>query len=391
MKNVRWIVLLVLLSAFSSSHGLTVTSGFTGSWFDPNGAGQGFILEIVDQDSGPGGVVFWFTFDENGNRLWLVGSTGVIDGDQITFAIDEVVGGVLSPSGFDNSALEVIPWGDLVLQFNTCNEGTASWTPDSSPIGSGQISLVRLTQIRSTDCSGGISDDVGSAGFLDQTIALGNSGVYPAASGEVRYVQAPGNVEFEVEIEDLPEGNYQLLVGGIERAIIVVTDRGDGSTQGEVEFESPADGNNDILLDFVVVGQPVEILEDTTVVLSTEVSGGPGPDPGAATQIEINLTPTSAAPGGQAKAEFERDNDTKFEVEVEDVPPGTYDLLVDGTLRGSFDVVVDDDSSEGGEGRITFRSPMRPDAELLDFDVLGSSLSIQSGGVEFFFGDFPEG
>ena len=391
MKLLRRLVFLILLTGLTNSHGLVVTSGFSGSWFDPNGAGQGFVLEIIDQNGVPSAVVYWFTFDENGNRLWLIGSAGVIDDDQVRFPLDEVVGGVLSPAGFDNSALEVRPWGELVLRFTSCSAGTATWTPNTSAIGSGQIPIARLTQIRSTDCSGGISDDVGSAGFLDQTIALGNPGVYPAASGEVRYVQAPGNVEFEVEIEDLPEGNYRLLVGGIERAIIAVTDRGDGNTQGEVEFESPADGNNDILLDFVVVGQSVEIVEDTTVVLSTEVSGGQGPDPGPATQIEINLTPTSAALGGQAKAEFERDNDTKFEVEVEDVPPGTYDLLVDGTLRGTFDVVVDDDSSEAGEGRITFRSPMRPDADLLDFDVLGSSLSIQSEGVEFFFGDFPEG
>ena len=392
MRNLRTLFLsLIALSMATTSHALRVTSGFSGSWFEPDAAGQGFVLEIIDQGNGPTGVVYWFTFDENGNRLWLIGSAGVIDGDEVRFPVDEVVGGVLSPAGFDNSSLEVIAWGDLTLRFSSCAEGTASWTPDASPIGPGQIPIVRLTQIRSTDCSGGISDDVGSSEFVNQTVALGNAGVYPAASGEIRYVQAPGNVEFNVEVEDLPEGDYRLVVGGVERAAIAVLDRGDGSTQGEIEFESPADSNNDILLDFNVIGQAVEIFEDMTLVLSSEISANPGPtDPGPAAQIEISLTPTSAAGGGQAKAEYERDNDTKFEVEVEDVPAGIYDLLIDGSLRGSFEVSSDDDSSEGGEGRITFRSPMRPDAELLDFQVLGSSISIQSEGVEFFFGEFPE-
>jgi len=82
------------------------------------------------------------------------------------------------------------------------------------------------------------------------------------ASASTKFKRDDRNREsFEVEIENAPSGDYQLLVGGVLRATIPVV-AALGETRGQVEFETHPDGGN-LLLDFAPLGQEVMIVKDS--------------------------------------------------------------------------------------------------------------------------------
>ena len=67
----------------------------------------------------------------------------------------------------------------------------------------------------------------------------------------------PTRVEFKVELEDVPVGDYQLMVGGVDRGTLSVVDV-PGGTEGELEFRSPEDATH-LPLDFDPRGQVVRL------------------------------------------------------------------------------------------------------------------------------------
>ena len=104
----RTLATAIAVAMSGPASAITVTGGFSGSWFDEEAPGQGLVLEIIESNAERQGVVYWFTFDSAGNPRWLVGTGPVSDGD-ITFALDEVQGGVLTPAGFNNDNVTLSP------------------------------------------------------------------------------------------------------------------------------------------------------------------------------------------------------------------------------------------------------------------------------------------
>jgi hypothetical protein len=70
-----------------------------------------------------------------------------------------------------------------------------------------------------------------------------------------------------VEIEKLPLGDYELVVGGIVRGSIPVV-LVNGEPVGHIEFDTDPDEPGEILLTFEARGQLVEVRQGATVFLS---------------------------------------------------------------------------------------------------------------------------
>jgi hypothetical protein len=261
--------------------------------------------------------------------------------------------------------------------------------------------IQRLSSSAGVNCTGSAADNnSGSAPVRDFGISLLNEGVYPDGSGDADYESRPGYVEFEVDIEDVPVGPYALLVDGVEQGTIEVVDTDDG-TEGEIEFSSPQDGD-DLLLDFEPLGALIEVAEAGTIIFSAvlESTGGPGNGPGddeddddsdtppfGSTETEIDLFNTGLDPDASGEAELEqRTNRVDFEVEVENLDVGVYELWVGGELRGEIEVV---DTDDGTEGEIEFRDPVEAGKEPLDFDPLGQWISVEQAGNIFLEAQFP--
>lgn len=122
-----------------------VDGGISGYWYDPAQSGQGFQIEVLASGDA---VVTWYTFDENGNQLWLIGS-GTVAGNEIQVDFVQPGGGFFPPN-FDPAAIHLAAWGTAVFRFASCSEGDVEWQPVAG--GAGGMPLVRLTQPGGLTC-----------------------------------------------------------------------------------------------------------------------------------------------------------------------------------------------------------------------------------------------
>ena len=119
----------------------------SGSWFDPSHDGEGFNIEVLIDGRV---VVYWFSFDKDGNRRWFFGVGEIIDGELVFNNMQTSSGGIFGPD-FDPNTVEFTSWGTLVLNL-TCNGGTATYNSTEAGFGSGVLNVIRLTNIDGLGC-----------------------------------------------------------------------------------------------------------------------------------------------------------------------------------------------------------------------------------------------
>lgn len=147
IRATRLAAVLVALASLplAGVAGVTVDHRMTGAWFDPTHSGEGYILEVLDETKA---VVYWFTYDEEGQQRWFIGE-GEVLGDCIEFA--ELLagsGGRFGP-GFDPEDVVLSPVGDLSMQWSGCDAASATYQVDGNP---GSQTLVRLTDVAGLEC-----------------------------------------------------------------------------------------------------------------------------------------------------------------------------------------------------------------------------------------------
>jgi hypothetical protein len=119
----------------------------SGSWYDPTHSGEGYILEVlIDQRV----VVYWFSYDPDGNRRWFYG-TGEIQGDRLVFTDLYTTSGPAFGEPFDPTHLEIDRWGSLELELQ-CETGMARFTPSEAGFPAGTLDLIRLTFLDGLGC-----------------------------------------------------------------------------------------------------------------------------------------------------------------------------------------------------------------------------------------------
>lgn len=126
--------------------GFPLMADHSGSWFDADNAGVGFNVEIANDAAGEGPIalVYWYNFDEQ-RQFWMLGTADFEWGDsEVTVDLlshrgDEEGVGFENPPESDFSSR-----GTLTLRFDGCASGT--FTYDMPDFGSGEISVIRLSQ-----------------------------------------------------------------------------------------------------------------------------------------------------------------------------------------------------------------------------------------------------
>ena len=131
------------------SEGVVVLPAMSASWFNPAEAGHGIMIHLLNANTA---WMCWFTFDLEGNPVWIC-ALGVIDGDTITFDEAFTVEGGAFPPNFDPEQIEEVPWGSIVVVFTGCDTGTMSWITSAAGFQSGQMPIVRLTDLWGVPCS----------------------------------------------------------------------------------------------------------------------------------------------------------------------------------------------------------------------------------------------
>ena len=371
--------LFLPFAAFADS--VLVTRHFTGLWDQVEHESQGINLQIIDQaDGSKVGVAYWFTYAEDMESAWFFG-VGPVDGNRIDMVLYEGSGiGFLEANAEGNDRISDV--GRLEMEFFSCTEATATYTTVLDEVGSGSFPVERFTDLYNTSCSGGVSDDTPPDTTLtEQRIALvpARSGV--SGSGHADFEERPDRTEFSVEAEDLPNGTYRILVGGVDRGELVIA-----LGVGETEFRSPVETGK-VLLTFDPRGQEIEVHDAQGAVLTSGDGvidggddngngggGGSGIDFGTVPiEVELSNTGVYSLASGDAKLD-PREDRTDFSVEIEDVPVGSYTLRIGGAAVGTIEVVQLQDGSI--EGEIEFRDPVEPGKVLLDFDPRGQQIDV---------------
>ena len=125
-----------------------IVSAMSGSWYDPENPGHGASIEFMHGSKQA--LVYWFTFDQDKNNLWLIG-LGEYEGSQATLELLQASGGAFPPS-FDPDEVNFEVWGTLQLDFNDCLGGSMSWTPIDASYSSGEMPLSRISPRNGLPC-----------------------------------------------------------------------------------------------------------------------------------------------------------------------------------------------------------------------------------------------
>ena len=392
-----------------------VTRHFTGSWDQVDQKSQGLSLDVIEQDDGSRkSAAFWFTYGKDRKTAWYLGIGDLIE-DRIEFVLYDStdVGFMQDAAPGSDSATSI---GTMTIVFDSCDSGVVTFETDHEEVGSGSFNIVRISEVMNTHCSGGISDDMhADAMFGEQRMELTSAREGITGNGHASYEDYPGHMEFEVEVEGLPDGDYHLFVGMQDRGVLNVHEG-----HGKLEFASPGETGK-LMMTFDPRGEQVEIHDGQGVVLSSfdnsfeeddhghhgdgeghdgegdhnydcefgsgsghGMGGGMGDgmhdcvDDGEFIEIEVDLENTGVLADAKGEAEWEMNsNRVEFSVEIEDIPVGSYVLKVGGIEVG----IIEAFEMHGGDiyGHITFRDPEVHGREHLDFEPRGQAIEVLQG------------
>jgi len=220
----------------------------------------------------------------------------------------------------------------------------------------------------------------------DTRVPLPSTGADPDGDAEVRYrVDDDCDRHFDVEIEDVPLGIYDLVVDGVVAGQITVVDA-DKGPEGEIEFESGDDDDDDLPLAIDPVGKLIEVVQGDTVFFSG-VFDGTTTTPGTCeeTDVQIEMEAENVADDGEGEVRFriDEDCDADLKVQIDDVPAGAYELRVGGVVRGTINV-------SGDEGEIEFDNDPDEAGELpMSFDAAGQTVEVRRSGALWFHAQLP--
>ena len=176
---------LLVCAGLAQSAGFAVQAAHTGSWFDPEQSGHGFLVEVLDEQRA---LVWWFTFDENGNQAWL-GNVGSIFLDRIIVNAVQAQGGFFPPD-FDPSQVEFPPWGSLIISFDSCDQASVSWETSKPGFSSGSMPLTRLTGLEAVPCE-----------LPLEGTPIRNAGAPHVADGVIGLFEWEQHTFFEIEVQ----------------------------------------------------------------------------------------------------------------------------------------------------------------------------------------------
>jgi hypothetical protein len=142
--------------------GAGIGGGISGSWWNAQQDGQGWILEAVNNradGSTPSNtnaveqfVMYFFSYAQ-GNQLWLVGNGSNINGNNASVDVMRTSGANFG-TDFDPNSVQRETVGTMNFSFTTCNSGHVDFVPlPSSGLNAFSTDIERLTSISGLNCN----------------------------------------------------------------------------------------------------------------------------------------------------------------------------------------------------------------------------------------------
>jgi hypothetical protein len=234
------------------------------------------------------------------------------------------------------------------------------------------LALFELSASAASARSGG--GGAGRCQPLEDEVALMSCGTVPGASGKRRVrIRKDCRQDLRIEVQDVPAGSYTVFVGGVARGTITVGALG----QGQIEFDTRP-GVGELLLTFDPFGE-IDVVQAATggLVLSLTADaaclGTPPPTCTFSEDLAV-LVDCGTIPGasGTRRVRVRDDCGEELRVEIQNVPAGTYGVLIDGVPRGTIT------TDALGQGQIDFDSAPAAGEVLLDFNPTGDVDVVQA-------------
>lgn len=215
----------------------------SGPWFVATRSGEGWFVEEL---AGGVTVVYWFTYDPQGNQAWTVGA-GVRDGERLVVDQQTITRGTRFGSGFDPAAVQRTRWGSIEFTFTECNKADFRYASVLPGYDANARTATRLGMLASAPCIDGTpqlrrsgtwtevaatpapAQSEHAATTLDGKIyALGG---YGDGNGFKRYDPAANQW---TELPDLPSGRHHLAAFAIDGGVYFVGGDAIGSAGQDV-------------------------------------------------------------------------------------------------------------------------------------------------------------
>ncbi len=122
--------------------GFEINNALSGTWYNPDRSGEGFMLDI-----GSAGrlAVSFYTYDNYGNQMWLVGP-GNVDGSVAVVDLYVTEGGFYG-SAFDKDQVSEYHWGSAVFTFTACSTGSVDILPDAEFLAEFEAMTTAITRL----------------------------------------------------------------------------------------------------------------------------------------------------------------------------------------------------------------------------------------------------
>ena len=104
-------------------------------------------------------------------------------------------------------------------------------------------------------------------------------------------------------------------------------------------------------------------------------------------RVDLENTGVEPAADGKAELRIKKKNRMRFKVEVEDLTPANYDLIVEGVFKGILDVRQQPDGRV--EAELEFDTKREPGKLPLDFDPRGKLITVERSGTVYLQIVFP--
>src|SRR5262245_2298963 len=159
------------------------------------------------------------------------------------------------------------------------------------------------------------------------------------ATGKIVYKIQPGKDMFNLTVHGLTQGLYDFTVNGNVVDTIQVNDENNGNTNGKLRLKTKKG-----TLSFDPRGAVLAVSQAGTDFLVTNfpVCDNEGEE----FDVETDFTDLGVVPGASGHVEMRAEDGVRtFEIDVANLPQGTYDVVVDGSISGSLAI----DSTGAGE------------------------------------------
>jgi cytochrome c553 len=128
--------------------GFAMNAGLDGNWYGgPDRNYEGFQLEVADFGSGLVLVATFYTYDTEGNQVWLLG-VGPVDGNSADVTV-YIYDGPSWGAGFNPADANEVEWGNGSFVAHSCGSVSMSLTPNAESLAAGftdlEYDLIRVT------------------------------------------------------------------------------------------------------------------------------------------------------------------------------------------------------------------------------------------------------